>query len=281
MSNIDTLVDDIYRLLSEGTEISDEQAEKFGKSMSKMIQQRLKPREDRDFTLRMSSIGKPVNQLWYEAHGYPKEELKPHTLMKFLYGDMVEELALFLTEVSGHKVTDKQKQCEVDGVKGHMDCKIDDVVIDVKSCSHRGFDKFKYNKLRTDDPFGYLAQISGYTHAENGDKGGFLAIDKDQGHICISMYDKKEMIDVPNSIKYIKNVLEQDTPPSNAFCCDIKEEKNAKGVKNGNKYLGAKCSYCPFKKHCHEGLRTFIYSTGPRYFTEIKKEPRVQEITSE
>lgn len=274
MAKIETLVDDIYTLLKEGIEMTDDQAKEFGRRMEVMIKERLAPREKRPFGLRMSSIGKPVNQLWYESKGYPKEEFTPNTLMKFLYGDMVEELALFLAELAGHEVTAQQKEVHVEGIKGHMDCKIDGIVIDVKSTSGRGFDKFKYNKLKTDDPFGYMAQISGYTHAEGGDRGGFFAINKDQGHICTSIYKKEDMIDVPARVSYIKQVLASDEPPTNFGCMETRVEKN------GNTFLAAKCTYCAFMKDCHgKGLRTFRYSSGPKHFTKIVKEPRVEEIT--
>ena len=54
---------------------------------------------------------------------------------------------------------------EVEGVTGHQDCIIDGVVVDCKSASGVGFDKFKHNKLAEDDPFGYVAQISAYAEA--------------------------------------------------------------------------------------------------------------------
>ena len=52
---------------------------------------------------------------------------------------------------------------------------------------------------------------------------------------------------------------------------------------SGNRKLSVECSYCSFKVDCWDdsndgkGLRKFIYSNGPRWFTEIKKEPNVSE----
>ena len=43
-----------------------------------------------------------------------------------------------LASISGHKVTQQQKQVEVEGVKGHQDCFIDGVLVDCKSASGRG-----------------------------------------------------------------------------------------------------------------------------------------------
>lgn len=51
----------------------------------------------------------------------------------------------------------------------------------------------------------------------------------------------------------------------------------------GNRKLGVECSYCPFKVDCWQdvndgsGLRKFIYSSGPRWLTVVKKEPNVME----
>ncbi len=74
--------------------------------------------------------------------------------MRFLYGHLIEEMVLALTKLSGHSVTDEQKQAEVEGIKGSMDCKIDGVLTDVKSASPYGFKKFKDGSLIDDDPFG-------------------------------------------------------------------------------------------------------------------------------
>ena len=45
--------------------------------------------------------------------------MTPNTYVKFMYGHLIEEMLLFLTKLSGHEVTDEQKQCEVAGIKGH------------------------------------------------------------------------------------------------------------------------------------------------------------------
>ena len=48
--------------------------------------------------------------------------------------------------------------------------------------------------------------------------------------------------------------------------------------------LASGCTWCPYKFECHkesndgQGLRGFQYSTGPVYFTTIKKIPNVQEV---
>ena len=79
------------------------------------------------------------------------------------------------------KVTDLQKEVSVNGIKGHQDCMIDGVLVDCKSASGRSFEKFSNNKLHTDDPFGYIAQISAYAEGNGVDEAAFLVIDKQHG----------------------------------------------------------------------------------------------------
>jgi len=83
--------------------------------------------------------------------------------------------------ISGHKVTDQQKEVEVEGVIGHQDSMIDGILVDCKSASTASFQKFKNNNLLEDDPFGYIAQISAYAEANGVDEAAFLAIDKSTG----------------------------------------------------------------------------------------------------
>ena len=103
-----------------------------------------------------------------------------------------------------------------------MDCKIDGVVTDVKSVSTYGFRKFKDGTLAYDDPFGYVAQIKGYAHSEGETKFGWLAMDKQNGHLTYLMYDSEDTqapvydlisFDITERIKHVKKLVELPTPP--------------------------------------------------------------------
>ena len=48
--------------------------------------------------------------------------------------------------------------------------------------------------------------------------------------------------------------------------------------KSGNMKLATKCSYCQYKKHCYPNLRAFSYYGGPKFFSHIEVEPKVQEL---
>lgn len=277
--SIHTLIEDIYRVLKEGVELSDAQADEFGKRMGKLIQSRLSKKEERKGTLRLSNLGKKDRQLWYEVHDYPKEEFTGSTFLKFLYGDIIEELVLFLAEVAGHGVEGRQGQVNVDGIIGHRDAIIDGLLVDVKSTSSYSFKKFKDGTLKDDDPFGYLTQLSGYIADPEYDRdhGAFLAVDKQNGTLALLHVPDSELPDVAGRVAHLKEVVKQEDPPPRCF------EPEPMG-KSGNMKLSTGCSYCPFKVTCWsdandgQGLRKFIYSTGPVWLTHVVDPPKVMEI---
>jgi hypothetical protein len=277
-----TLVEDIYKVLSEGKEVSEAEADDFGREISTLIKDRLEERTKpaRDFTLRMSNIGKGARQLWYDKRFGKEEELPPHTIFKFIYGDIIEALLLFLARVSGHAVSSRQAEVNVDGVKGHIDADIDGVTVDAKSASTHAFRKFADGSLVDNDAFGYVEQLAGYCEGRGTD-GAFLAADKQNGHIAYLPFTQEELkatVNVQERIKYIKDAVESEVEPER--CYEDEEEG-----KSGNRALGVNCSYCSHKFRCWAdsnggiGLRTFLYSSGPKYLTKVVREPNVKEVT--
>lgn len=272
--SINTLIEDIYKVLSEGKDIGKE-AEEFGKRMEALIKERLSPRVPRQGTLRLSNLGKPDRQLWYETHDTPREEFTPTTYFKFLYGDILEELVLFLAEVAGHTVEGRQGEVRVDGILGHRDAFIDGILVDVKSASSFAFKKFKEGTLKDDDPFGYYPQLSGYIADPEYplDHGAFLAVDKQNGTLALLHVNAWDTVDIHSRIAHLKEVVAKDTPPERCY----EPEPMGKG---GNMKLPVGCSYCDFKKECWAdvGLRKFVYSTGPVWLTTVVDPPRVMEV---
>jgi hypothetical protein len=279
--SIDSLVDDIYLLLDEDTnhEPSEANLDWIANAVRELLRSRLSSRVREAAALRFSSMGRPDRQVWYYAREPDKaERMLPKTYFKFLYGDMIELLLLFLSKEAGHDVQSEQKQVEVKGVIGHCDAVVDGVTVDFKSASPYSFSKFQSGTFVEDDPFGYVGQISGYRETLGTDRAGFLVADKVHGDIHFAEVSK-DLLDAnkpAERIEHLRTVLSTDAEPPR--CYPDKPEG-----KSGNRVLGVGCSYCPFKVHCWrdandgEGLRTFYYSTGPRYFTVVTKEPRVQE----
>jgi len=285
---IHTLVDDIYRLMEtkEAEESVDVEAEieLFGENMKTLMRTEFGRKRTTDRrTLRLSNIGRDDRVLWNVVNGTEKEEIKPATYIKFMYGHLIEEMLLFMTRMAGHEVSDEQRVCEVEGIKGHMDCKIDGLVVDVKSASSFGFKKFKDGTLAMDDAFGYVDQIKAYAHACGETEFGWLAMDKANGHLAVLKYDLEDTQapihehikgDIRERIKHVKEMVKGDEPTE--LCTETVPDG-----KSGNKKLGIKCSYCQYKKHCYPELRAFAYSYGPKFLSEVVNEPRVQEINLE
>jgi hypothetical protein len=277
------VVEDIYKeldKLNDGPlDIPEETLQNFGLAMTQVIKEWSQPKvRDNKFYLRMSNIGRPARRLWFDKQTEAENRrLEPSLFVKFLYGHLLEEVILFLVRMSGHKVTDEQKEIDIEGIKGHMDCKIDGTVVDVKSASNFSFSKFKKGLLREDDPFGYIAQLSAYEEAEQSTDAGFLVINKETGELCLHQPDDLDKPNVKNHIRELKNKLDLDTPPD--LCYSPIPEGKA-----GNMRIAKNCMYCPYKKECFKdsnngkGLRAFRYAKGLTYFTEVKNEPKVDEV---
>ena len=281
MASIDTLIADIYRIL-EDRDADEALAHKAADDLAEACKEAflnalLEPEQKRG--LRLSAIGKPDRQLWHSYHNTEQEAIRGPTYIKFLYGHIIEAMLLSLAKAAGHSVTDEQKVCEVEGVKGHMDARIDGVVMDVKSCSSYGFKKFKEGTLPFDDPFGYIGQLKAYAHSENENKIGWLAMDKQNGTLCWLGYDLDNLpseelqeavgYDIAERVRQVKQMVAEPLP---IVCHDLQEDGNS-----GNLKLPTGCSYCQYKRACYPNLRTFLYGSGPRYLVHVEKEPRVLE----
>lgn len=285
MKKIDTLVEDIYEKVSvvaegEQLDVTDEAIDKFGEGMKEALKTWLTPHKKKEPTLRMSNIGRPERQLWFDMNSPATAQLpSPATMIKFLLGHLSEPLMAFLVELAGHTITDKQKEIKVKGIVGHMDCKIDGEVVDMKTASRFAFTKFVNGTLAESDHFGYLGQLAGYEKNEGTNKGGFLVLNKEGGDIC---FFRPEELDKPNisaKIDKTKKIIKRKIPPKELCYAPVAEGTY------GNYKIAKPCNYCPHKFLCHkdanngEGLRVFKYAKGRAYFTTIAKKPNVLEIT--
>lgn len=227
----------------------------------------------------MSNIGKGARQLWYTKRYEPETRFEGHTILKFIIGDITEHLLVLLAKLAGHSVTSLQDEVVLKGIKGHIDADIDGVTVDVKSASTHAFRKFSDGTLAENDAFGYIEQLAGYAKAR-GTSGAFLAMDKTTGELAYLPYSREELdaFDVESRIDYIKEAVDSEVEPERCY-------PDEKMGESGNRKLGVNCSYCDFKNRCWAdsnngiGLRTFLYSSGPVFLTQVKSEPKVFEKT--
>lgn len=296
MAVIDTLVEDIYGKLQEvidgnAIEVKDEDLAAFGAAVANSVKRQLTPRTEprKEKVVYFSEAGKPCRRaVWYAIHGYPQEPLEPYTLIKFMYGDILEEYLALLCKIAGHEVTDEQKSTVIDlpngwQLRGRMDYKIDGVIVDAKSASTYAFKKFKNGDLVHDDPFGYMTQLAAYGEAEGEFNNlGFLAIDKSNGHITLYQPDLLNLVEaIPDWDEFIHTIEDVHRPD--------RQYEDIPHQGSGNRKLCMSCSYCGYKEECWndanggKGLRTFLYKdhngAKPISLTHIVKVPKVREVT--
>tara|TARA_B100000929_G_C15480195_1_gene410917 strand:- start:260 stop:1111 length:852 start_codon:yes stop_codon:yes gene_type:complete len=277
-SIVKTIYSELDKLNDGPINLSEEDIERTGEALKDALRHWSTPKPSSEFSVRMSNLGKPLRQIWFDSRKQTQaSRITPQTFIKFLYGHLMEEIVLMLVRMTGTEVTDEQKEVELKGIKGHIDCKINGEVVDIKTASNFAFKKFADGTLHDNDPFGYLMQLSAYEAAEESSNGGFLAVNKESGELAY--YDPGELVKPNPSIKIdnILQILKEDSPPE--LCYQPVPEG-----KQGNMKLVPTCVYCSHKKECWsdvnggQGLRAFRYSNGVRYLTRVASLPKVDEI---
>lgn len=232
-----------------------------------------------DTSIRMSALGEPCLRKMFYSRYYPQSGLPPYaeepqaTLpVKFLLGDYVEEIALFLCEQSGHKVTDRQKEVEIKPTKsnwyaiGHLDAIIDNHVIDVKSAADFAFQKYKREGMvATNDSFGYRYQIDAYATALNTTQRGFLFVNKHDGEMLLLNRTLEPRIDINTRIFTIGRAMEEGLEGKLPERIPAVPDPKLGGALK----LTTVCSYCPFKHTCYQGSGfnvTGYISTGKIFY---------------
>ncbi len=238
-----------------------------------------------------TELGESCNRkLWYRRHrSHCSEPMQPEAELKFLYGDIIEEVIVLCMGHAGIHVSGQQDSVvyDVPGTKYQVRGRTDAItekerVVDVKSISSAGFNRLPpAGVLYTadHDTFGYRFQLSFYHHFHEGELSeppAFLFVDKQLGKIRVSQIRVVTKGAITKRAKDIANVLESGTTP-------VRRDSQPDG-KSGNRKLDIKCHYCPFKQYCwndannNRGLRTFLYSGRPTDLVEVVREPRVPEL---
>lgn len=294
--NFNSLVTDIYSYVSGRGQYplpTEEDFKELSNILATMCLNRFKERREQQdsepkFKLRMSNYGLGNRRLWFENKYPTKDKYQDSDLLKFLIGDICEAVLLFIAAKTGHKVEHFQKTVVLEGMEGHLDAVIDDVLMDVKSASKYSFNKKFLNAgiLGDNDDFAYIPQIKCYEAAleEEGIKvkeTAFLAQNKETGELCQLTIPKAIQYDAKKKIADVRECLEKPTPPEEKCYPDQEDGEY------GNRILSSNCGFCRFKKMCWKdsnygyGLRAFKYSNGTKYFTQVNKLPKVEEIEIE
>ncbi len=233
-----------------------------------------------EFRLRMSNLGKPTCQLWFEKNKPELASPKPNNfMMNMMLGDIVEAVFKGLLRGAGVKYEEPEHvSLDVDGtnISGTYDLVVDGAVDDVKSASGWSYDnKFtNFDTLREGDSFGYVSQLVGYAKAAKKKIGGWWVVNKANGKF---KYVSAQNAEVDYEMKRIRATVE--TVKHNKFARCFEDSAETWRTKpTGNRRLGVICGFCDYKHACWKNLKELpsVMSKAKIpptvYYTELKEE---------
>lgn len=211
------------------------------------------------FAFRMSNVGRPSCQLWFEKNK-PQEALPKSTtfIMNMMLGDIVEAVFKGILKEAGVKYEDSKRVTLDMGedspqrvVTGEYDIVIDDAVDDVKSASDWSYrNKFEsFDTLKNGDTFGYISQLAGYAKASGKKVGGWWVVNKANGKI---KYVSAEGLDLKEEVNKIKDNMKATDKFERCF---EPEDEMFNRKATGNKILPITCRFCSYRKACHPSLK--------------------------
>ena len=258
------------------TEMSEETIEQVSSDVAEALHKQFGSGKKRgDFKLRMSNVGRPTCQLWYEKNK-PEVALPfPTTfVMNMMIGDIVEAVFKGLLKEAGVKYNDTEKvtlDLGTTSINGSYDIVINDAVDDIKSASDWSYrNKFEsYDTLAAGDGFGYVGQLAGYAKASGKRVGGWWVVNKANGQF---KYVPASGLDIDEEINKIKTTVA--TVEENKFerCFEPVPEK-FRGKETGNQVLNDGCRFCSYRFDCWSDL-----TERPAVKSQAKNPPMVSYI---
>ena len=253
----------LHRFLDKATDgekvLSDANIDKIAEDIKEALHRQFGSQNNRkEFRLRMSNIGRPTCQLWFEKNHPEKALPLPNNfVMNMMLGDIVEAVFKGLLRQAGVAYDDSKKvsmELKIDSkIEGTYDIVMDDAVDDIKSASDWSYkNKFQsFDTLADGDAFGYVGQLAGYAQALNKRAGGWWVINKANGNF---KYVPADGLDLTKEIDKLSSNL--DVVESNEFKrCFEPVEETFRGKPTGNKVLTKTCSFCRYKKACWANLQ--------------------------
>ena len=267
----------LQKALAGETTVDEAVIEQVGKDVADAVRKQFSSGSRDEFKLRMSNLGRPKCQLWFEKNDpEDKTPFPPHFLVNMMLGDIVEAVFKGLLRAAAVEFTDNGKVVLTlsDGteINGEYDMVLDGKVDDVKSASPWSYqNKFKdFETLAKGDTFGYVSQLVGYATAANKEVGGWWVINKANGEFKYvdagSVDTASELQKIEETVKYIK----EDKPFERCFEA-IPETYRKKA--SGNLKLNTTCGFCAYKHKCWPDLQTL-----PSRVSTAKEKPMVDYV---
>ncbi len=242
------------------TTFSEETAKKIGAEVADAVIRQFGSGKSRDeFRLRMSNIGRPTCQLWFEKNKPETALPKPTTfVMNMMLGDIVEAVFKGLLTESGvdfddtDKVTLKVGDSNDTRVSGSYDLIMGGAVDDIKSASDWSYkNKFEsYETLKNSDPFGYVGQLAGYAQASDKRAGGWWVVNKANG----SFKYVPAAIDMRKELTKLKETVEKVNENKFERCFEAVPE-TYRGKPSGNMVLNDNCRFCDYRFECWPNMQ--------------------------
>ena len=242
------------------TTFSEETAKRIGEEVAEAVIRQFGSGKSReDFRLRMSNIGRPTCQLWFEKNKPETALPKPTTfVMNMMLGDIVEAVFKGLLTESGvdfddtDKVTLKVGDSNDTRVSGSYDLVMGGAVDDIKSASDWSYkNKFEsYDTLKKSDPFGYIGQLAGYAQASDKRAGGWWVVNKANG----SFKYVPAAIDMRKELTKLKETVEKVNENKFERCFEAVPE-TYRGKPSGNMVLNDNCRFCDYRFECWPNMQ--------------------------
>lgn len=265
--------------------------QQFTKDCEEAVSRQLR-REKGEYRLRMSGLGRPLCQQLVERSGM-REEMDYNGVLRFLFGDIVEALMMLLLREVGAKIVSFQESVELEiagqQIRGTLDLVLEDElgqkkVWDIKSASEWAFNyKYSggYDKLKEDDPFGYVMQGYLYAEATGLPFGGWIVVNKSSGQVLIVEAPDWQEEDRKAYLKDAEQRVRILTDPKSEvvkFDAEV-ETYRADGeiVKTGNKTLPKQCGMCGYRSHCwpdailHDKVTSKAKNPPQVWYSDLKK----------
>jgi len=258
------------------TSMSDETINRVGEEIKEALKRQFAGGNKRDgFKLRMSNIGRPSCQLWFEKNKPETALPRPTTfVMNMMIGDIVESVfKALLTEAKVAYKDSDTVALEIDEkttISGSYDLVVDDAVDDIKSASDWSYrHKFdSYESLASGDSFGYVGQLAGYAKASGYKAGGWWVVNKANGQFKYVPAN----IDMDEEIAKIKKNI-QAVESKKLVRCFEPEPETFRGKPTGNMVLNKNCTFCSYRESCWETLREL-----PAQMSQAKEPKMVQYV---
>lgn len=275
------IMDFMQKVATQSVAISDELLQPAVRDITHYLRKMMEEDPNRDFTLRMSNIGRPLCQLKMAKAEAPALQDEWNNPLRMFFGGVIEATAICVLKAAGINIEEEQtavtlevpyNQDIVNGragkprfgmerrtiINGTLDLVIDGKVWDVKSSSAYMFEhKFgSYQTLKENDEFGYMAQMFGYAKARGIPAGGWIVVDKSSGIIkIIEVPADQHDADMEQQLTAIRRTVTAILMNEPFERCFVAVDEKFKKRYTGAQYLESPCIFCKFRYGCWPGLQ--------------------------